>query len=96
MRSGKDTSVNIRLTFAARRTTVGHTTPVLLGCVADDLTGATDLADALVRSGLPTTLWIGPPDDDRGDGAGAEPGELRPRPRPTAGDPTPRPRPQPG
>jgi uncharacterized protein YgbK (DUF1537 family) len=31
---------------------------VLLGCIADDYTGATDLANMLVRAGLRTTLWF--------------------------------------
>ena len=84
MRSGKATSVNSRLMLAARRTTVGHTTPmpvgpVLLGCVADDLTGATDLGDTLVRAGLRTTLWIGPPDADPGDGGRRRPAGRRRR-----------------
>jgi uncharacterized protein YgbK (DUF1537 family) len=32
---------------------------LLLGCIADDYTGATDLANMLVRAGLRTTLWFG-------------------------------------
>jgi 3-dehydrotetronate 4-kinase len=35
---------------------------VLLGCIADDTTGATDLANNLVRSGLRTVQTIGVPD----------------------------------
>jgi uncharacterized protein YgbK (DUF1537 family) len=35
----------------------------LLGCIADDFTGATDLANNLVRSGLRTVQTIGVPDD---------------------------------
>ena len=31
---------------------------MLLGCIADDYTGATDLANMLVRAGLRTTLWF--------------------------------------
>lgn len=38
-------------------------TRLLLGCIADDLTGATDLANTLVRQGMPTVLAIGVPDD---------------------------------
>jgi uncharacterized protein YgbK (DUF1537 family) len=34
---------------------------MLLGCIADDLTGATDLADTLVRSGMATALVVGVP-----------------------------------
>lgn len=33
-----------------------------LGCIADDLTGATDVASVLVREGLRTTLVVGVPD----------------------------------
>ena len=35
---------------------------LLLGCVADDFTGATDLANALVVGGLPTELRLGVPE----------------------------------
>src|SRR5215216_6579165 len=35
---------------------------MLLGCIADDLTGATDLAGGLARNGLRTLLAIGVPD----------------------------------
>ena len=34
----------------------------ILGCIADDLTGATDLANNLMRAGMRTTLVIGVPD----------------------------------
>ena len=34
----------------------------LLGCIADDFTGATDLAGLLARSGVPVSLRIGIPD----------------------------------
>ena len=36
----------------------------LLGCIADDFTGATDLANNLVRSGLRTVQTIGVPEGD--------------------------------
>lgn len=36
--------------------------PLLLGAIADDYTGATDLANTLVKSGLATVQTIGPPD----------------------------------
>ncbi len=36
--------------------------PVLLGCIADDFTGATDLANNLVRSGMRAVQTIGVPD----------------------------------
>lgn len=38
--------------------------PVLLGAVADDFTGATDLASILVRSGMRTSLVLGAPGPD--------------------------------
>jgi uncharacterized protein YgbK (DUF1537 family) len=37
---------------------------LLLGCIADDLTGATDLANTLVRQGMRTVQVIGVPDGD--------------------------------
>ena len=36
----------------------------LLGCIADDFTGATDLANNLVRSGMRTVQTIGVPEDE--------------------------------
>ena len=36
---------------------------MLLGCIADDFTGATDLASTLVRGGMRTVQTIGVPDD---------------------------------
>ncbi|MDQ2738336.1 MAG: four-carbon acid sugar kinase family protein, partial [Actinomycetota bacterium] len=33
----------------------------VLGCIADDITGATDLASALVERGVPTALVFGAP-----------------------------------
>ena len=38
---------------------------LLLGCVADDFTGATDLANTLVREGMRTVLLFGAPAPDR-------------------------------
>ncbi len=38
---------------------------VLLGAIADDFTGATDLANVLVRAGMRTVQTIGVPDDAR-------------------------------
>ena len=35
---------------------------LLLGCIADDFTGATDLANNLVRAGMRTVQTIGVPD----------------------------------
>ena len=44
--------------------------PTLLGCIADDFTGATDLANNLVRAGMRTIQTIGVPDGDlAGDAA---------------------------
>jgi uncharacterized protein YgbK (DUF1537 family) len=37
---------------------------MLLGCIADDFTGATDLASMLVRGGMRTVQMIGVPDTD--------------------------------
>lgn len=37
--------------------------PLLLGCIADDFTGATDLAGMLVRKGMRTVQMIGVPGD---------------------------------
>ncbi|MEI7612886.1 MAG: four-carbon acid sugar kinase family protein, partial [Betaproteobacteria bacterium] len=34
---------------------------VLLGCIADDFTGGTDLAGMLVKAGMRTVLMIGVP-----------------------------------
>ena len=36
-------------------------TPLLLGCIADDFTGATDLANNLVRAGMRVVQSIGVP-----------------------------------
>ena len=39
-------------------------TRVRLGCIADDFTGATDLANNLVRAGMRTVQTIGIPADE--------------------------------
>ncbi len=39
------------------------TRPLLLGCIADDFTGATDLANNLVRGGMQVVQSIGVPDE---------------------------------
>ncbi|HEY5752300.1 MAG TPA: 3-oxo-tetronate kinase [Chthoniobacterales bacterium] len=39
--------------------------PLLFGSVADDFTGATDLADTLVAAGLRTVLFLGLPESNR-------------------------------
>lgn len=44
----------------------------LLGAIADDFTGATDLAGLLARSGVPVSLRIGVPDEPPGDTAAFE------------------------
>ncbi len=37
--------------------------PLILGCIADDLTGASDLANTLVKQGMPTIQTVGLPAD---------------------------------
>lgn len=44
----------------------------LLGCIADDFTGATDLANILVRGGMRTVQSIGVPDSDLAEFAEAD------------------------
>ncbi len=44
-------------------------TAVLVGCIADDVTGATDLAEALAAAGLRTTLSLGVPGSTSSDAA---------------------------
>ena len=41
--------------------------PLLLGCIADDFTGATDLANNLVRAGMQVVQTIGVPSQSVGD-----------------------------
>lgn len=41
------------------------TNGLLLGCIADDFTGASDLANTLAREGMRTTQYIGVPDATR-------------------------------
>ncbi len=45
----------------ANSSATGARTPILLGCIADDFTGATDLANNLVRSGMRAVQTIGVP-----------------------------------
>ena len=40
------------------------TSTLLLGCIGDDFTGSTDLANTLVRNGMRTVQLLGVPDDD--------------------------------
>ena len=40
---------------------------VLLGCIADDFTGGTDLAGMLVKAGMRTVQMIGVPQEPIGD-----------------------------
>jgi len=44
----------------------------LLGCIADDFTGATDLANMLVRGGMRTVQSIGIPSDEVAAGLDAD------------------------
>ena len=44
---------------------------MLLGCIADDFTGATDLANNLVRSGMRTVQTIGVPPGPLGEAVDA-------------------------
>jgi len=55
---------------------------VLLGCVADDFTGASDLANNLMRTGWPTLLCFGLPADS--DGAQQVPPSGAPQSQDTA------------
>ena len=45
---------------------------ILLGCIADDFTGAGDLAGLLARSGVAVNLRLGVPGDDAGPGSAAD------------------------
>ncbi|MCC8404025.1 four-carbon acid sugar kinase family protein [Paraburkholderia sp. MMS20-SJTN17] len=51
-----------------------QTKPALLGCIADDFTGATDLANMLVRGGMRTVQTIGVPasNETRNEALGAD------------------------
>ena len=42
--------------------------PLLLGCIADDFTGATDLANTLVKGGMTAVQVIGVPTGPLGGG----------------------------
>lgn len=44
---------------------------MILGCVADDFTGASDLANTLARGGMATTLYAGAPDAPAAEGVQA-------------------------
>ena len=56
----------------------------LLGCIADDFTGATDLAGLLARSGVRVSLWIGIPSEPPADTAPFEVIALKSRTAPVA------------
>ena len=58
--------------------------PALLGCIADDLTGGTDLAGILVKNGLRTVQMIGVPDGSWPDDADAVVVALKSRTSPVA------------
>ena len=47
---------------------------MLLGCIADDFTGATDLANTLARHGMPCVQYNGLPEPS--ESAGSEPGAV--------------------
>ena len=55
-----------------------------LGCIADDFTGATDLAALMARSGVPVSLRIGVPEDAPADTAPIEVIALKIRTEPAA------------
>ena len=56
----------------------------LLGCIADDFTGATDLAGLLARAGVPVSLRIGVPDTPPADAAPFEVIALKCRTEPVS------------
>ena len=56
----------------------------LLGCIADDFTGATDLAGLLARSGARVSLRIGVPSEPPKDTAAFEVIALKSRTAPKA------------
>ncbi len=58
--------------------------PVILGCIADDFTGATDLAGMLVKSGMRTVQMIGVPDGPPPDDVDAVVIALKSRTEPVA------------
>jgi uncharacterized protein YgbK (DUF1537 family) len=62
----------------------GHAVSILLGCVADDYTGASDLANTLTRNGLRTVQTIGVPEQDIADGVDAVVVSLKSRSIPAA------------
>ena len=57
---------------------------MILGCIADDFTGATDLASTLVRGGMRTVQLIGVPDDGEVPDADAVVVALKSRTAPVA------------
>lgn len=57
----------------------------VLGCIADDFTGATDIAGLLARSGVKVSLRIGVPDSAPEDTAAFEVIALKSRTAPVAG-----------
>jgi len=56
----------------------------ILGCIADDYTGATDLASMLARSGVPVSLRMGVPAKGAGPGSAIEVIALKCRNAPVA------------
>ena len=59
-------------------------TGTILGCIADDFTGATDIAGLLARSGVPVSLRIGIPDQPPQDTSPFEVIALKSRTAPVA------------
>ena len=57
---------------------------VLLGCIADDFTGGTDLAGMLVKAGMRTVQMIGVPQEPIGDDIDAVVIALKSRTTPAA------------
>lgn len=55
--------------------------PLVLGCIADDFTGATDLANTLVKSGMRTVQAIGVPGDELFGGTSSSQSKIPEPPR---------------
>jgi 3-dehydrotetronate 4-kinase len=57
---------------------------MLLGCIADDFTGASDLANTLAREGMATTQFVGVPSEPAAEGCAAGVVSLKSRTIPAA------------
>ena len=64
MSSGGGTGSSAQPILCSKPTTREETLPILFGAVADDFTGATDLANTLVRGGMRTVQLIDVPSPD--------------------------------